>query len=277
MMKKFFTAIIFCFIMTCAIVGSASATVVYDEGTNRYFSTSEEDGMICFNSTALTKDEIAAGDLEDEGRYLENLIPTDEDLMGTAVDASDAMTRANSKYSFNYTPDNERLMLQWNSSASDSINVEVMDAQTGEVIARGYNLNANQSYKSAFDVSGRELCITVSTNALARGANLEIGSSNSKRAEDSTFSNGQKTENTLLPSPRVGGTIKSSSVPRNIDGNQGKIIGNYTTKNGHVELYTVFSSSSDKMTSINLAWEFEGIDIATEMNISLHRSITTGV
>ncbi len=134
-----------------------------------------------------------------------------------------------------------------------SFSVEITNRQTNEVVSRGYNLLAEKYYKTAANVMGKELCVTISYESTAARSVPEIvlGSTDSPQAEFKEPSSDIMTQSV---------DISGSEIPKNVDGNQGKVIGSYTTVGvtstaGHTILASKFYSTTDNMTSINLGWQ----------------------
>lgn len=285
--KKFFV-VLGCFLFF-ATSNNAMAAVVYDDNTSRYFSTSEEDGTLCFGGTALTDDELKFRTYNQSNRYLENMIPTDinpdvntvnnpvpDDIFIKSIYKQDEAS-----HSYFYTPNNKYFMFSIDDSITDTgaINIDILDAKTGQTLSRGYNLTSGQYYKTTIDVQNRELVIIYSNgnSKLKTIPFFTFGSSNDVSAE---FANVQ---NSFMMT-RV--SISSSSIPKNINGSQGKIISSYKTVGpikgaANTTIYTKFKSSSDRMSSINLGWQTpEGIDCGYVLNLGVRsqfKSFTLGV
>lgn len=284
--KKIGSAFLAVALLLSVCLGSASAVVFYVEETGTYSSNDEADGTLSFqySDTAAIAYELS-GYLEDkEWRYLENLVPTD-DLVETdnpvyfsnVPVALNEMDRSMlSQYTYDYTPTEDRLMFRWDAVDADTINVEVMDVASGDIIARGYHLAAGQAFKSSVNVAGRQLRIFVTSDSIRRNAiQLSFSSSDSAAAEtfvpaaayDMPDNDAIENQIAVAASDKYFDkkSFTSSKVPKNVDGTQGKIIGQYTPGGkGSCIIHVQFTKTTDGMKSVNVALLIDTVDVAWE-------------
>lgn len=281
-MKKLLTTLALSLLVIFGSVNIGFAAVIYDETTDRYVSTSEEDGVLSFGGTVFKADGTMYGLSEEDGQYLENIVPTDDKgVTTTVISVTGELNRpilnkdeaeGNALSIFNYTPEYSRVVFGWNDVDKNNIgtiNIDIMNIETGKVIARGYNLTADRLYKVTENVKYIPLQIRITSKSLQRGQiQLEMGSSASKEAE-----------NRDLVSPLdipVNTCVVTGMVPKNINGNQGQILASYTivgTGNpqgqGHRVLKTHFDGSTNNMATINIGYEHNGSAYEYGLNIAL--------
>ncbi len=275
-LRKLLNGVLAC-TMALSMVSVSNAVVFYNEETDMYFSTSESDGTLAFNGTVFNEDGSIYGTNPEDGRYLENIVPTDENELNT-IQPHNVLERSGvaSTYSYFYTPEENYVifMLSNDIRTSDTeMLIEIIDSSTGNVVARGSKLEVNRPYKVTAEVKDTPLQINIGLNSTLRFVpDLSVSCSDSKIAEitvddlsNSKFSVAEY-ENTDNPTqfavtPPIRYTI-DQKVPVNLNGNQGKKLLTLLapTRLNQITTYYVGSSSTfggsltNYMTTINLAY-----------------------
>lgn len=261
------------------------ANVVYNEETDSYFSTDIEDGTIAINGSVYDAEDNFYGMLDTTKKYLENIVPTDDDsflyddkiktkkLVGFDNTGKKIKFSENT-YTYTYTPKNEYLVLKWDKTDKEDIdvlNVAIKIAGTDDFVAYGINLEPDKQYKVVSDFRDVDLEIFVTTNYKVKGkAVLELGSSNNKLAEYyDSYNSGHLPEydNESIKNTRTVDYWTSFDVPKNIDGNQGRVAN--TIYNSLGGIASTFKDSDTSMDEINLSISREGSNyiLASFMNM----------
>ena len=162
------------------------------------------------------------------------------------------------KYNCDYTVTQERLFFSIPSNgkkSANSYNVEVINNKTGEIIARGYNLSANKSYKTAINVQNMQLELNIWTdNQAERLDKVIVGSTSDKNSDVKADADFFKTISSKYT------TYTTGIVPKNINGSQGQIMATHVISgSGHRQLKTKFSSGTNGMDTVNMSYYFDGI------------------
>lgn len=279
-MKKLLTILGISLLFVSISVSTAFAEIIYNEATNTYISTSEEDGVLCVGGTVYKDEDTMYGLSLEDGLYLENIVPTDENILNepdvaitnklnSPIQSKNIKQDSTSSvYTYNYTPENSRFVFKWDAadrSNVSTVNIEIVNINTGETIARGYNLDPDQSYKTIVDVTNTPLKLMLTSNSPQKGeAELTMSSTNSKEAEASELDFTQSISDPILL------RMETGLVPVNIDGNQGKKLDSYKMVGSGVHyLKTTFSSSTNNMATINIRYDIAGVNMGYTMNLAL--------
>lgn len=270
-------------LLTCAILLSVfsldtNAAVFYNETTGRYISTSGEDGCLAFGGTVYNPDGTIKGS-DGQGRYLENMVPTITPIknekeisveLGLASRGKESgrIEFSATKCEVPITLDGEFLVFQWSADKSNSdktLNAEIIDSETNQVLARGYNLSSGISYKTVVNAKEKSLKVLFTTKERSlQSIELTIGCTDSKEA--------QEVQAYVAPSliTRTHYTT-SSNVPYNINGNQGQILASHTVTGTLARYLRVeFDDSTNGMDLLNIAYYMGGVDLGYyDMNMEM--------
>jgi len=274
-MKK--NMIILLLALICSIsIQFSFADVFYDEDSDMYVSTSEKDGTIAMNGYILDSEGEILG-TNSNVSYLENLVPTVEELKNgkektekiKPKELSFGLTNTieNEKV-FSYTPQSKWLMFKFDLKQNQEAIIKYIEItdETGNVVARASNLNSEKKYKLTNDLKGSLLSIKI-TYITTSDDNFELilNSSNDKKAE----------EKAVYPSVSPLGYVTTSTVPKNIDGNQGQFLAAYTML-GTRYCHSKFMSSTNNMSSLNIAHYFDSMLFDYALNIPIGTDFVTG-
>lgn len=251
--------------------GTAFAAVVFNTETEQYYSTDEDDGIICFSSLIQMEDDYRDTNM----KCLENLVPTEENLSLeiAEAEASENVAEESSLVKvYQFVPENDFVVFSLNNHGLEGdyvYHVDVTNSETGEVIAKGTNISINKVYKAIKVTSDVAIQIEITSDfALLEGTEFQLGSTDSKQAESNTE------VDEIISTPRA--SVETGLVPKNIDGTQGKIMESYTMETtGHKRLRTRFMESTNGMKTVNMAYEIDGENLTADKryNIPLKDSL----
>lgn len=250
-MKKLIALSLVIFALMCAMMTVASAAVVYDEYNDTYYSTSVSDGVI----TLVPSEDLDCEKVFDDLLQLNNVVPTVEDLSLSAVESTSTDLNRKTYY---YTPEAPFFVFMISSpnSSSDSLyDVQIADSSSNNLFAAAYNVLVNTEFKVPVSKAGDQLKITVTAPNMESSLQLLAGSSSSKFAQDAP-----EIDETAMIQP-----FADNTVPKNIDGYQGKVMDRHTMSRG-LNLKTNFVSYDSWLTEVNIAYWTGSINWALQMN-----------
>ncbi len=288
-MKKVLNILV---ILIISMVPNISMANNYDTIRDLHVSTSEEDGTIAIGCTAYNEDGTIYGTAFGDGKYLENIIPADfvgikgvsekhekhtvDFAIGSIPNKTEKHTEINV---FEYLPKNQSLVIKWNNLSKNditTIDVNISNSITGETIARGYNLDVNEIYVTAYNVQGIPLKIEVLNNGSQKGfIELTLSSAKNKSAIELKNDRIGSTEVTSKSSVKTT-TYNTSTVPKNIDGNQGSFLIKHRVKGddrGHRVPHSRFVSGTNNMSTVNMALYYYEMQISYIMNLRKGKSV----
>lgn len=283
--RKILNGVLAC-TMALSMVSVANAAVFYNEETDMYVSTSESDGTLAFNVSVFNEDETISG-THDDIRYLENIVPTDDvnfvqdnhiASRSSVVDLNDSM------YTYHVTPVNDFLCFEWENLSrvnTGLVDVVIQNVETGEVIARGTNLESGKTFKTTAEVKGIPLEIILISDDKSRSTPvIQIGSSTSKQAEShdehEIFQQSfPQIDSRSLSLFKIGIEQTTNNIPRNLTGNEGKEMFYYDIGSSNRFLKARFNGSTSNMDTINMVLKCDNIQLGYAFNMKKNDFITT--
>lgn len=297
-MRKFLLSLFVCGAILTMLTISASAVVVYNEDTQQYYSNDENDGTLCFTPYAVEDDGWGEENLLYSPFSYLNMVPTDYEPVYTE------MHEVNGAGSFTYHVNSDFFVLKLDGNNPDGhYDVKVYFPDSDDLVGEALNVGSGE-YKLTWPICGQELVIHISERdscyASESGIRAYFGISDNPYAQspakalaflESAYSKQQidfdafsingRSSSITETSGRGTKSASCDNVPRNINGNQGKVIAKHTVEvSGHTEVGVWFRSSSDGLKTINLACYFEDNPDYTKvywMNVSTGRSALSGI
>lgn len=226
------------------------AEIYYDSNTCTYESSNETDGILCVNSEI---ENIESFIEKNNTLYMENIVPTDENINNE--DSKKQLIDNVGKVIF-FKSSYLRPIFKYVSSSGE-YDIKILDKSSNKIIAIGKNLKSNKCYKLTFDCDAKDIEFSVEDKSQYMYKNLNkdtslnksylvVGSTNSKQAETP--------KNTNIIQYR---SFFTGYVPKNIDGNQGRIMESHTMEFTAM-LATYFLSSTNDMSSVNITYNYDG-------------------
>lgn len=240
-------------------------------------SISEEDGTIAIGCTVYNENGTIYGTLKDDGRYLENLIPmallntTEKMILSTEWQSKTITINGNNGIFKSGDITSNNFMINWENISkvkTDFIDVNIVKSETGEIVARGYKLNSEDKYLIINNMQNGPYRVEVIN--LPSDSIIELSLSNM----DINLSNTHYMLSSGLDSRLLANIVTTryttSTVPKNIDGNQGQFLISHTVKgdSGHRVPHSKYVSGTNNMTSVNMAVYYAGINYGLAMNVT---------
>lgn len=266
-MKRLFSI----FVLSVFILSSFAtidAAEVTDTSADFIHSFDESDGVIAAGCTVYHDDGTVYGIKEGDGRYLENILPESTKNPVGKADLSIAVSRMSTESTTLSTNDKEAIVISFSSArrtVDGVVDVEILDVKSDQVIARAYGVSINDTFKTVYDLSDTEIKISANTN----GSNINV---NVTAIDDSTVMNSDMlsyNDNMSTRAPAITTTYNTTTVPKNITGNEGEFLIEHTVQGsgGNRTQYTKFVSSTGGMSTVNMAYYWEGVNLGYLMNI----------
>jgi hypothetical protein len=299
-MRKSILALVL--VLVFFLVSSTVNATNLNVNKNLFNSTSESDGTIAIGCTVYNEDGTVYGTEPGDGKYLENIVPQSilsmsEESKKNILNPSNIIIQKAAKTNVKYKPSNKNLAIRWKNLSKINntyVDVNIINSETGKVIARGYNLNADENYITANNVQQIPLEIEVLSKSDETSMELCLSSTdnNLNVGEDSVKSTLQSNLMTTS-SPMIASSPMivvypptryiTGAVPKNIDGNQGTILINHIVKgdSGSRVPHSKYISGTNNMTSVNMALVYAGIPVSYVLNLGIGHevdwNITVGV
>jgi len=171
-------------------------------------------------------------------------------------------------------------MINWENISkvkTDFIDVNIVSSETGEIVARGYKLNSEDKYLIINNMQNGPYRVEVIN--LPSDSIIELSLSNMDINLNNTHYMLSSEMDSRLFANIVTTRYTTSTVPKNIDGNQGQFLISHTVKgdSGHRVPHSKYVSGTNNMTSVNMAVYYAGINYALAMNVAAGSEIDWNV
>lgn len=247
----------------------------------------ESDGTIAIGCTVYNEDGSLYGTKPGDGIYLENIIPkkclTVKELTRKENTKCEKVVLSDTgKKNLHYEPEDKNLVVRFSKNtmrANPDIDISVINAQTGKVIARGFNLKSEEDYVIAQNLERVPLVVEISSQSKSSPIEMKLYSAenliNSSGNRDISFNNDlAKVQSNSSLSDRGSKTYTTGLVPKNVNGQQGEIMFSHTiaSTNNNVCPRTKYVSGSNDMKKVNFQILYGDTKPAV-MNISVGKTV----